>query len=151
MTTLQPNLTVVKATSTARSALSDPFNLFMLIPSSVLAIFCLLLSISPSRSIVVFMIFVLVSTFVFFYVRAIMHRELEISTAGIRYREASLRLFFPWEEIEGIKVEQWKKQITIWRNGKFRRIHEFGLPATELMLVRRALHEQIATHHIPLH
>jgi integrase len=141
--------TPVRAASTVRSALRDPFNLFMLVPFTMLGILCLFELALLGRNPVDVILFVVSGAFVFFYFRAVTNRELEISCSGIHYREAAIRLFFPWEEIEGVKIELWKKQITIWRKGKLRRIHEFGLPRAELQVVRRVLQEEIAARNIP--
>jgi hypothetical protein len=140
----------VKATSTVSSAFRDPFNLFMIISA------CLLIAVSlfqlrlAGLSLGWLALLIAVGVFLFFYVRAIINREIEISEDGIRYREAFIHLFFPWSDIEAIKIERAKKQITIWTAGKFRRIHEFGLPREELALVRQTLKQQIELRHIAI-
>ena len=150
MTLTTASSSQIRAVSTVRSAVRDPFNLFMLVPGSLLAIFSLAKIVLLGREPLDLMILVVSSGFVFFYFRAVTNRELEISSHGVFYREASTRLFFPWEEIESVRMEPRKKQITIWYKGKFRRIHEFGLPTDDLQLVRRALQDAIASRAIPL-
>lgn len=94
--------------------------------------------------------FCLASWFLYHYLRAILNREIIIAPSGVYYREASRRLFFAWEKIQRVKLEPEFKQITFWQDNKLQRIHEFGLPKQELMLVRRALLQQLESRNIQL-
>lgn len=46
----------------------------------------------------------------------------------MRYREASWKLFFAWDEIETIKIEPFMGEYAFWVRDKETRMHEFGLP-----------------------
>ena len=94
-------------------------------------------------------VFLFAGWFLWRYVCAILNREIEISQDGVRYREASRRLFFKWDKIQKVKLEPHYKQVTFWQDNKLQRIHEFGLPWQELTLVREALVEQLISRNIP--
>lgn len=94
-------------------------------------------------------VFLFAGWFLWRYLRAILNREIEISQDGIRYREASRRLFFEWDKIQKVKLDPHYKQVTFWQDNKLQRIHEFGLPRQELALVRKALIEQLISRNIP--
>ena len=140
----------IKATSSLTSAFADPFNLFMVGTFGFLAVVSIVSLVRRGFAVTMFVSLIIASLFLFVYIRAILNRGIEISNEGVRYREASIRHFFKWEAIEAIRVERNKKQITFWMNGKRIRIHEFGLPAQDLDLVREALARQIATRKITM-
>jgi hypothetical protein len=140
----------IRASSTVYSAFSDLFNLFMTIPAALLFLLCLFLTLRLGIRPDLIFFAAITGLWLFIYIRAILNREIEVSDDGITYREASIHLHFPWKEIEAIKVEHWKKQITIWRGGKLRRIHEFGLPKSQLDAVRAALQRHINQNNIPI-
>jgi hypothetical protein len=124
--------------STLKSAFVDPFNWFMVGAIGLFAIPAGYLFVT-TFSWILLILFGASAWFLFHYISAVSNREIEISLAGVRYREASRKLFFAWDEIEAIKVEPYLGQITFWQNGKLSRIHEFGLPKKEREIMRHIL------------
>jgi hypothetical protein len=124
--------------SSITAAIFDPFNWFMV---GFLGMSLVISGLSIIRyfSWLQLILFIFCAGFLFLYVRAVLNRELVIDTNGVRYREASLKRFFAWDEIETIKIEPVKGQITFWVNGKRTRIHEFGLPKQDRKIARQLL------------
>lgn len=57
----------------------------------------------------------------------------------MRYREASRKLFFAWDEIDTIKIEPFMGEYTFWVKGKATRMHEFGLPKEKRKAARELI------------
>jgi hypothetical protein len=146
--------TSVQAKSTIKSAFSNPLNLYILLGCiSGFGVTTFLFfedSSPPLFRWIMLALFLLIGWFTVYYIRAILNRELEISSVGIRYREASTHLFFAWHEIQKVKIEPTAKQITIWKGNKRRHIHELGLPKDELALVHQALQKALLSNNIPI-
>ena len=111
-----------KATSTFASAFSDPFNWIMISTSVILLVIGGVASLinygSWFPAMIALSIFLFAGWFLWRYIRAIVNREIEISQDGVRYREASRRLFFEWDKIQKVKLEPHYKQVTFWQDNK---------------------------------
>lgn len=134
-----------KVKSTASSAFSDPFNWSMIIAAVVLvSAFMAIFIFTPHWGTFIFAFLPVAFSvwFLYRYFRAILNREIEVTDTGIKYQEASRKLFFSWDNIEIISLQPSLGQITFLANGSINRIHEFGLSGQDRKTVREIIAQQ---------
>lgn len=91
----------------------------------------------------------MITIFLVFQLWGMLTIRIEVSRLGINYQAAQRKVMIHWDQIEGVKIENWKEQITFWINGKPVRIHEFGLNPKEKLAVRETLLNYLEVYRIP--
>jgi hypothetical protein len=150
---LQPSQTLKKpvtATSTLKDAFSDIYNLYIVLLGIGGIAIMLFLLFRYGFNFLSFILLLISLVMLVLQLWGMFTIRITVSEKGVDYHAGYRNVKIEWKQIELVHIENWKKQITFWINGKLIRIHEFGLNPKEESVVREALLHYLKIHEIPM-
>ena len=144
----------VSAKATFARAIREPFNWFILLPA-LLAIFSGTLKLisawlSPNAWDIVLglVLAVLGPVVAYLQLRSMSTLFFELTDDGLHYEGQGRKVSIAWKDIEAVKLEPARKQLTVWVQGKPQRLLYHGIAENEFAEVNQFLQAKLSEYGI---
>lgn len=138
------------AKATFARAIREPFNWFILLPS-LLAIFAGILKListwlAPNGwdTVLGVVLTVLGLAATYLQLRSMGTLFFELTDDGLRYEGNGRKVSIAWKDVEAVKLEPSRKQLTVWVHGKPQRLLYFGVAEGEFAEVNQFLQAKLS-------
>ncbi len=135
---------LARARASFTAALTSIYNLYVIVISVGVILAAAYIYLREGLNIFVVIVLPSMTIFVVLYFRAILSRELAVSNQGLHFRQKGVDALYRWEEIERIKIDDWRKRLFVTVKGRERELYVHGLEKEPYREVMRVLKMETA-------
>lgn len=141
------------AKATFARAIREPFNWFILLPS-LLAILAGILKLISAWLVpngwdtVLGVVLTVLGLAAYLQLRSLGALFFELTDDGLRYEGSGRKVYIAWKDVEAVKLELSRKQLTVWVHGKPQRLLYFGVAEGEFAEVNQLLQAKLSEYGI---